>query len=108
MFLARPCATSTRNPSTPRSDQNRNVVRKSSLTSRFSQFRSGCSAANRCRYHCPSGTWAQAGPPKPETQSDGGSAPSGPSPSRKMYLSLAGDPFGAARASRNQACRLEV
>ena len=53
--LARPWATSTRKPSTPRSDQNRSVVRKSSRTSRLSQLRSGCSAANRCRYHCPSG-----------------------------------------------------
>ena len=43
-----------------------------------------------------------------EAQSEGGCAPSGPRPSRKMYRSLAGDPFGAASASRNQACRFEV
>ena len=106
--LARPWATSTRKPSTPRSDQNRSVVRKSSRTSRLSQFRSGCSAANRCRYHCPSPDPGPGRAAERDSQSDGGSDPSGPVPSRKMYRSRAGDPVGAASASRNHACRFEV
>ena len=51
--LAMPCATSMRKPSTPRSSQNRSVFSRSSNTSGLSQFRSGCSASNRCRYHWP-------------------------------------------------------
>ena len=39
--LAMPCATSMRNPSTPRSSQNRSVFSRSSKTSGFSQLRSG-------------------------------------------------------------------
>ncbi|SIM48153.1 Uncharacterised protein [Mycobacteroides abscessus subsp. abscessus] len=93
-----------RKPSTPRSDQKRRVVRKSARTSGLSQFRSGCSGAKLCRYHCPSSTRVQAGPPKIEIQSAGGSAPSGPCPSRKMYRSREGEPGPAARASWNQAC----
>ncbi len=75
-------ATSIRKPSTPRSDQNRSVVRKSSRTSSSAQLRSGCSGANRWRYQSPSPIGSQAGPPKNERQSVGGSAPSGPLPRR--------------------------
>ncbi len=76
--FASPWATSMRKPSTPRSDQNRRVCRKSSRTSRFAQFRSGCSLAKECRYHWPSPTAVQAGPPKIEIQSAGACSPDGP------------------------------
>ena len=82
--FARPWATSIRNPSTPRSDQNARVRRKSSCTSGCFQLKSGCSVAKECRYHCPSGTRVHAGPEKIEVQSAGGSSPSFPRPSRKM------------------------
>ena len=74
---------------------------------RLSQLRSGCSGANRCRYHCPSPHRVQAGPPNIEVQSAGGSSPFAPRPSRKMYRSRSGEPFGAASASWNQTCRFE-
>jgi hypothetical protein len=51
-----PWATSTRNPSTPRSSQKRRTDSNSSPTSGFSQSKSGWDLSNRCRYHCPSGT----------------------------------------------------
>ena len=90
--FARPCATSTRNPSTPRSDQKRSVSSKSARTSGFDQSRSGCSGANRCRYHCPSGTRVQALPPKFDTQSLGGSSPESPDPSRNTYRARSAEP----------------
>ena len=46
---------SMRTPSTPRSNQNRRTSSNSARTSGCSQLRSGCSGANRCRYHCPGG-----------------------------------------------------
>ena len=78
--LDMPWATSMRNPSTPRSSQNRSVFSRSSKISGFSQFRSGCSASNRCRYHWPglpsgSSTRVQAGPPNTDTQLFGGCRP---------------------------------
>ncbi len=68
-FFARPCATSIRKPSTPRSSQNRRMSSNSARTSGCSQFRSGCSGANMCRYQGPalpsaSVTRVQALPPK--------------------------------------------
>ncbi len=107
--LARPWATLTRKPATPRSDQKRSVVRKSVRTSGWSQFRSGCSGANRRRYHCPSGSRVHAGPPKQETQSVGGSEPSGPRPSRKTYRAWAAAGAGGAgrwpsQRSRPRSC----
>ena len=45
-----------------------------------SQFRSGCSGANRCRYHSPSGTRCHAGPPNTDGQLFGGSSPCSPAP----------------------------
>ena len=66
------CAMSTRNPSTPRSAQNRSVSRKYCRTSSLPQLRSGCSLVNRWQYHCPSGTRSHALPPKCDRQSDGG------------------------------------
>ena len=104
-----PCATSMRKPSTPRSSQNRRTESNSARTSGLSQLRSGCSGANRCRYHCPSVARqrVQAGPPKTDSQSLGGSSPSSPRP--------AGSGSGARRrpgrsasAARNQACWSEV
>ncbi len=47
--LYRPIATSMRNPSTPRSSQNRSTSRNSACTSGLRQLKSGCSGANRCR-----------------------------------------------------------
>ena len=78
--LAMPWATSMRKPSTPRSSQNRIVCSRSATTSGFAKFRSGCSGANMCRYHWPSGTRVHAGPPKTDGQLFGGSLPSGPRP----------------------------
>ena len=78
--LAMPCATSTRKPSTPRSSQNRRMRSNSAGTAGLVQFRSGCSGANRCRYHCPSGTRCQAGPPNCDGQLFGGSSPFGAAP----------------------------
>ena len=81
--FAMPCATSMRNPSTPRSSQNRSVFSRSSTTSGLSQFRSGCSASKMCRYHWPglpsaSMIRVHAGPPKMLGQLFGGCAPSSP------------------------------
>jgi hypothetical protein len=67
------------------------------------QLRSGCSRAWMCKYHCPSSTRVHIDPPNPDCQSDGGCAPSGPLPSRKMERARAGEPRGAANASRNHA-----
>ena len=97
--LAIPWATSTRNPSTPRSSQNRRMRANSAATSGFVQSRSGCSGANRCRYHWPgvpsaAATRCQAEPPKRDGQLFGGSSPPGPRPSRKRNRARS----GAARA----------
>src|SRR5882757_6106132 len=78
-----PLATSIRNPATPRSNQNRNISSNSVRTSGFSQFRSGCSGANKCKYQSPSGRRFQAEPPNADGQSVGGSSPFGPRPGRK-------------------------
>ena len=78
------CATSMRNPSTPRSLQKRSVVTKSARTSGFAQLRSGCDTSKLWKYHCPSATRSHAEPPNTDCQSVGGSEPSGPVPSRKM------------------------
>ena len=104
--LAMPCATSIRKPSTPRSSQKRSVRSRSAATSGLDQSRSGCSAANRCRYHWPSGTRVQAGPPKRDCQLFGGSAPSSPVPSRKTYRRRAGL-AGSATAATKLAWRSE-
>ena len=42
-----------RKPSTPRSSQKRSMSCIAASTSGLSQLRSGCSAMNECRYHCP-------------------------------------------------------
>ena len=68
--------TSIRKPSVPRSSQNFRMRSNSLGTSGCHQFRSGCSGAKRCRYHClPFGSGDQAGPPNDEVQLLGG-APS--------------------------------
>lgn len=92
-----------RKPSTPRSNQNRSTSRNSWCTTGFSQFRSGCSGAYRCRYHSPSGTRLQAEPPNRDCQSLGGSGLAG----RNQNISRCGEPGPAATASRNQRCRSE-
>ncbi len=111
--LAMPWATSTRKPSTPRSSQKRRIESNSSRTSWLVQLRSGCSGANRCRYHWPgepsaSMTRCHAGPPKTLCQSLGGSVLSAPRPSRKTYRARSGLWGGAARAAANQGCWSEV
>ncbi|WOI45620.1 histidine kinase dimerization/phospho-acceptor domain-containing protein [Acidovorax sp. BLS4] len=60
-----------------------------------------------CRYHWPSPTLVQAGPPNMECQLLGGSAPSGPRPSAKWKRARAALSGSAARASRNHGCSLE-
>ena len=47
-------AESTRTPATPRSNQKRRISSCSVQTSGWAQLRSGCSGANKCRYHSPS------------------------------------------------------
>ncbi len=106
--LTSPCATSIRKPSTPRSNQNRRIDSNSACTSGCCQLRSGCSGAYRWRYHSPSGRRVHAGPPKQETQSLGGSAPSGPRPGRKTYRWRSGLPGPADSAAWNQAYWSEV
>ncbi len=57
------CTTSIRNPSTPRSSQNRSVSSIASRTSSFDQSRSGWFGVNRWRYHDAVGSsHVQAGP----------------------------------------------
>ena len=73
-------------------------------TSGFSQLKSGCSGANRWRYHSPSGSRVQAGPPKADSQSVGASSPCSPRPGRNTYRSRSGLPGPAARAAWNQRC----
>ena len=100
-------------PSAPRSNQNRSTSSNSARTSALAQLKSGCSGANRCRYHwpgVPSG-WVvrvHAGPPKIDAQSFGGRSPPGPRPSRNQNRSRSGDPGGAASAASNQGCRSEA
>ncbi|MDF2711488.1 MAG: hypothetical protein K0R62_7140 [Nonomuraea muscovyensis] len=86
-----------RNPSTPRSNQKRSTSSNSRCTSGLSQLRSGCSGANRWRYHCPSGTCVHAGPPKIDDQSFGSS--------RNQNRSLAPR---SVSASWNQALAVEL
>ena len=69
--LTSSAAESMRTPATPRSNQKRRMSSCSRRTSGWSQLRSGCSAANRCRYHSPGVPSAfvvrvHAGPPKLE------------------------------------------
>ena len=66
----------------------------SSQTSGCSQLRSGCSGANRCRYHSPSATRVQAEPPKIDCQPFGGSSPSAPLPGRNQKRRRAGGSGG--------------
>ncbi len=85
--LTRPCATSIRKPSTPRSSQNRSTDSISSPTSGLVQSKSGWVVSNRWRYHWPglpsaSVTRVQAGPPKLLRQLLGASSPFSPAPSR--------------------------
>ncbi len=99
-------------PSTPRSNQNRSTSSNSRRTSGLPQLKSGCSGANRCRYHSPgvpsgSVTRVQAGPPKIDCQLFGGWSPPGPLPGRNQNLSRAADPGPAASASANHGCRKE-
>ena len=105
-------AESIRTPSAPRSNQNRRMSSNSSRTFGFDQLKSGCSGANRCRYHSPgppSGPLVRlhAGPPKMDCQSFGGSAPLGPRPGRNQNRSRASAPGSAASASLNQAWSTE-
>ena len=97
--LTRPWATSTRKPSTPRSSQKRRIERNSSWTAGWSQLKSGCSGAKRWRYHSPSGTRVQAGPPKRDSQSLGGSSPFWPRPLRKWKRSRRAEPGPSASAA---------
>ena len=89
-------ATSIRNPSTPRSSQNRIVFSTSAQTSRLVQFRSGWSAVKMCRYHSPPPgprTRVQAGPPKTLVQLFGGCSAVGAAPGPEVEAG----PFRAAR-----------
>ncbi len=100
-------------PSAPRSNQNRRTSSNSRLTSWLPQLKSGCSGANRCRYHSPgwpSGSVIRvhADPPKIDCQSFGGSSPAGPRPGRNQNRSRAGEPGAAASASVNQGCSSEA
>src|SRR5450759_4379383 len=111
--LTSPCATSIRNPPTPRSSQKRSTCSNSARTCAFSQFRSGWLESNRCRYHSPglssaSVTLVQAGPPNLDSQLFGGSSPSSPRPVRNTYLSRAALPGADASASWNQPCADDV
>ena len=88
-------AESIRTPATPRSNQKRSTSSCSSRTSSFSQLRSGCSGAKRCRYHSagvPSSSCVcvQALPPKMDDQSFGGSSPCGPRPGRNQKRARSG------------------
>src|ERR1700716_3867719 len=66
-------ATSIRNPSAPRSNQNLRIFSNSSGTFGFHQFRSGCSGAKRWRYHWPLlSSFVQAGPLNADSQLFGG------------------------------------
>ena len=105
-------AESIRTPSTPRSNQNRRMSSNSWRTSGLAQLKSGCSGANRCRYHspgAPSGAvvLVHAGPPKIDRQSFGGRSPPGPRPGRNQNRSRSGDPGPAASAAWNQRWRSE-
>ncbi len=102
--LTRPWATSTRKPSAPRSSQKRRIERNSSWTAGCSQLKSGCSGANRCRYHSPSSTRVQAGPPKMDSQSLGGSSPFSPWPGRKWKRSRSREPDPSRSACLNHSC----
>lgn len=73
----RPCATSTRKPSTPRSSQKRRIDSNSARTSGCSQLKSGCFVSKMWRYHWPglpsaSVTRVHAAPPKTDSQLFGG------------------------------------
>ena len=68
-------------------------------TSGLAQLKSGCSGANRCRYHSPgvpSGALVlvQAGPPKMDCQSFGGRSPPGPRPGRNQNLARSAEAGG--------------
>ncbi len=96
-------------PSAPRSNQNRSTSSNSARTSALAQLKSGCSGANRCRYHWPgcaagSVTRVHAGPPNIDCQLFGGRPPPGPVPGRNQNLSRSAEPGAAARAARNHGC----
>jgi hypothetical protein len=97
----------------PEVEQKRSVFSKSARTSGWVQSRSGCSAANRCRYHSPgrpsgSVTRVHAVVPKTLRQSFGGSPPPGPRPGRNRYRRRSADPGPAATAARNHRCWSDV
>ena len=99
-------------PSTPRSNQNRRMSSNSARTLGWSQLKSGCSGANRCRYQSPgvpSGlvVRVQVGPPNSPTQSVGGSSPFGPRPGRNQNRSRSGAPGPPASAAWNHGCASE-
>src|ERR1700733_4051678 len=99
-------------PSTPRENQNRSTSSKSRRTSAEPQLKSGCSGANKCRYHSPfdpsgSVTRVQAGPPKIDCQLFGGSSPETPRPARNQNRDRAAEPGPAASAATNHGCRSE-
>src|SRR3954453_9158200 len=96
-------ATSTRKPLTPRSSQKRRVFSKSAATAGSRQFRSGCSGANRRRYHRPSGVRDHAGPPNKDRQLFGGSYEGG----AKWERAASGE-SGSASAAVNHGCGSEV
>ena len=102
--LAIPCATSMRNPSTPRSSQNRRIRSNSAGTSGLVQSRSGCSGANRCRYHSPSGTRVQAGPPNDRRPVVRRQLAVRAAAGRKMNRARSGCPAPAASAAENHGC----
>ncbi len=104
MSLTSRAAESIRMPSAPRSNQNRSTSWNSSTTSGLSQLKSGCSGANRCRYHSPSAIRVHAGPPKIDVQSLGGSSPFSPRPGRKWKRSRSAEPGSASSACRNHFC----
>ena len=69
--LMRSAAESIRTPATPRSSQKRSTSSCSFRTSSLSQLRSGCSGANRWRYHSP-GRPVGVPRPRPRTAAEDG------------------------------------
>ena len=101
-----------RTPSTPLSNQNRRMSSNSCRTTWLFQLKSGCSGANRCRYHSPgvpSGlvVLVHARPPKMDAQLFGGWSPFSPVPGRNQNSSRSGAPGPAASARWNHGCSLE-
>ena len=111
--LTRPCATSTRNPSTPRSSQNRRMSRNSARTCGLPQFQVGLLGVEEVQVPLTglpsaSTTRLHALPPNTDGQLFGGCSPSVPCRRGRCSGPAPADPGAAASAARNQACSSEV